>query len=206
MSKNKKLEMDTFKKDVVGGSVIGLVASIMAFFVLFNLNLGITPLLAPLVLVPLCLLGIFVARFLSQYIPFFYKFGKFGEVGGLNWLIDMGVLNILILITGFSAGIYFSIFKGISFTAAATNSYFWNKFWVFDKNKTKDVGAEVGKFTVSTLTGLLFNVIIASAALYLSKGFFVGLDSAMLANLAAVIGSLSAMVLNFILYKFWVFK
>ncbi len=199
-------KMDSFKKDLIGAAIIGAGATVFAYVILSNLNVSNTYLLASLVFLPLCVVGILVGRFLSKYLAIMYKFVKFGEVGGLNWLVDLGVLNILIMITGFSTGIYFSVFKGISFVVSATNSYFWNKNWVFDKSKTKDVGKEVGKFGVSTISGLVFNVLVASLILYFGKNVLSGFDDKNWANIAAVGGSLSAMIFNFVLYKFWVFK
>lgn len=198
--------MDSLKKDLTGTAIIGVAAAVFAFVILSNLDVSKAYLWASLAFLPLCVVGILVGRFLSKYLAIMYKFVKFGEVGGLNWLVDLGVLNILIMITGFSTGIYFSVFKGISFVVSATNSYFWNKNWVFDKTKTKEVGKEVGKFGISTISGLIFNVLVATLILYFGKNVLTGLGDKNWANVAAIGGSLSAMIFNFVLYKFWVFK
>lgn len=204
--KDTKLVFDSLKKDLSGGIIIGILASIFAMIIANNVGSKISNILIFLVLFSMCVIGIFVGRFLGKFKEFFYKFVKFGEVGGLNWLTDLGVLNILILLTGFSTGIYYSLFKGVSFLFSAVNSYFWNKLWVFDKNKTKNVGKEVGKFSISTLTGMFFNIGVATLVLLISKNLLTGVGDTGLANIAAIAGSLSAMLLNFVLYRFWVFK
>lgn len=200
-----KTKMNPLKKDLYAAFAIGILASIFASIVVKSLNINIPLTFVVIGFTVLCIAGIFVARFLGQKIPIIYNFGKFGEAGGLNWLVDFGILNLLILITGINSGIYFSVFKGVSFTASATNSYFWNKFWVFEKGKSK-APQEVTKFILATVTGMIFNVLIASIIRFVGPGLFVGIEGNVWANIAAGVGSLTAMLLNFVLYKFWVFK
>jgi putative flippase GtrA len=200
-----KVEMNSLKKDLVAASIIGLAAGFLATFVASNLNIAIPAYLIVVGFFVLCVIGIFVARFAGKYVPFIYSFGKFGETGGLNWLVDFGVLNLLIMLTGINSGLLYSVFKGTSFIASNTNSYLWNKFWVFEKGKNKKVGSELTKFVVASILGLLLNVAIASLARTIGPNFF-ELDGTVWANVAAAVGSITAMLFNFVLYKFWVFK
>ncbi|NIT12920.1 MAG: hypothetical protein GTN99_01340, partial [Candidatus Dadabacteria bacterium] len=75
------------------------------------------------------------------------QFGKFIAVGQSNAAIDIGVLNLLIIITSIDSGIYFSIFKGVSFTLAVINSFLWNKFWSFDSKEKDGMAGQFVKFT-----------------------------------------------------------
>ena len=61
----------------------------------------------------------------------FYQFSKFFLVGGMNVLIDLGILSLLIVLFKIDKGLWYSAFKGFSFLLAAVNSYFWNKLWTF---------------------------------------------------------------------------
>lgn len=210
----KSNEIAPLRVDLTASGILGTLAGIFAAIVASNLGLvgqtffGVT---ASVYLIFgfflfLCVVGILVSRFIGKYIPFVYKFGKFGEAGGLNWLVDMGVLNLLILFTGFSTGIYFIVFKGVSFIVSATNSYFWNKLWVFRGHKKQKETKEVTKFFGATTLGLIFNVTLAGTIAFMGPRVFAGIDSKVWANLATVTGSLGAMIFNFILYKIWVFK
>ncbi len=194
----------TFRKDLIGATIIGFAAAGLSLIVLKNLELEISYLVPFLFFPFLTIAGIFVGRLLGNKIPILYKFVKFGEAGGLNWLVDFGVLNLLIMITGISAGLVYSLFKGASFVVATVNSYGWNRLWVFE-SKSKDTGNEITRFLVITILGLGINVAIASAIVFAGPKI-AELDSKIWANAAAAVGSLVAMGWNFIMYKFWVFK
>lgn len=214
MSANGNITTSSFKVDFVAASLVGILASIFASISLYNLDffgkkvLGIEVSLITLFLffISFCLFGIIVARVLGKKIPLIYKFGKFGEAGGLNWLVDLGIVNLLIIITGFNAGIYFAIYKGVSFIIAAGNSYLWNKFWVFQGAKKQKSINEVGKFAIATTSGMLINVFLASAISLIGPIILADISGNSWANIATVVGSLTAMIYNFIIYKVWVFK
>ena len=210
----KANELAPLRFDLTASGLLGSLAGIFAAIVASNLGfvgktyLGITVSVYLVfgLFLALCVVGIIAARIVGKYVPFIYNFVKFGEAGGLNWLVDLGIVNLLILFTGFSAGIYFVIFKGISFLVAATNSYFWNKIWVFWGHKKQDETKQVTKFSIATLLGLVFNVALAGVIAYFGPQVFSGIDSKLWANLATIVGSLGAMLFNFTLYKIWVFK
>lgn len=205
MSKTET-KIDPLKRDLGGAAIIGVLASIFAFIVVTNLGWSIPWIILFLGFTGLTVLGIVVTRLVGSKAPLIYKFGKFGEAGGLNWITDFGILNLLIMLTGINGGLYFSVFKGISFVGASTNSYFWNKFWVFEKGNTKKVAAELTKFAVSVTLGLVVNVLIASAIRFVGPNVIANIEGNLWANIAAAIGSLTAMVFSFAMFKLWVFK
>ncbi|MCH8987154.1 GtrA family protein [Patescibacteria group bacterium] len=130
----------------------------------------------------------------------FVQIAKFLLIGGFNTLIDLGVLNILILATGITSGLGFSLFKGTSFLAAVLNSYFWNKRWTF--RSQKDVFLQF--FTISAI-GFVLNVGAASLVVNVLTPQF-GLSEQLWANVGAITGTLVVMTWNFLGYKFIVFK
>jgi len=210
----KAKELAPFKFDLTASGLLGTIAGIFAAIVASNLGLigktffGVTLSVYQVFgfILVLCVVGIIIARLLGKKWPFIYNFGKFGEAGGLNWLVDLGIVNLLILFTGLSTGIYFIIFKGISFIVASTNSYFWNKLWVFWGHKKQDETKQVTKFASATTLGLIFNITLAGAIAFFGPKVYTGIDSKVWANLATIVGSLGAMLFNFTLYKIWVFK
>lgn len=201
MAKQKEA---TFKKDLIGSIIIGFAAALLSLIVIKNLEIKISFIYPFLVFPFLTIAGIFFGRFIGKKIPILYKFVKFGEAGGLNWLVDFGVLNMLIMLTSISTGIFYSVFKGISFVVATFNSYFWNRMWVFE-SKNKDTTKEIFKFLIITLIGLGINVATASLIVFFGPKLTV-LEPKIWANIGAAVGSLVAMGWNFIMYKFWVFK
>jgi putative flippase GtrA len=205
-TKTKENNMTSLKTDLLAALTIGVIAGLLSPIVAKSNHINISAVILFVVFVVLCVTGIVVARFAGKYIPVVYKLGKFGETGGLNWLVDLGVVNLLILVTGISTGLYFTLFKAVSFTVAVTNSYFWNKFWVFKGAAKQDEKTEVGKFITASLVGLAFNVTLASAIAFIGFRAMPSLTTVTWANLGVVFGSLGAMLFNFVLYKAWVFK
>lgn len=198
--------MGDLKKDYKASLIIGAVAA--ALSVIMVKNFGIENLLiyigVALVLLVLPLAGIFVARLVGKKAISLYQFIKFAETGGLNTFVDLGVLNFLILITGFTAGLYYSIFKATSFVAAVLNSYFWNKHWVFEsKAKGKSEEKEFAKFVLVSIGGFIINVAVASLIVALAKDSTQG--PKIIANVAAAIAFILTMAWNFLGYKVVVF-
>ncbi len=130
---------------------------------------------------------------------------KFVLVGIINTVIDLGVLNILILASGISAGLGYSIFKGISFTAAVVNSYFLNRSWTFRRGATNKTQKEFFQFFIASVIGFVINVSAASFVVNLIGPQF-GIGAKLWANVGAILATLTAMFWNFLAYKFIVFK
>ncbi len=210
----KKNVLSPLKLDLGASALLGTIAGSFASITLANLAvlgtviLGIT-ISAPLIIggfIIVCMVGVLVGRLLAKYLPIMYNFVKFGEAGGQNWLVDMGIVNLLILLTGVSTGLYFAVFKGISFLVAATNSFFWSKLWVFRGSAKQDQKKEVGKFAAATILGMGINIALAYSITLVGPTLYSGIDPKLWANIATICGSLSAMIFNFVLYKLWVFK
>lgn len=141
---------------------------------------------------------------MKNYLLLFRQFTKFAAVGFLNAAVDFGVLNLLIFITGIPSGIYFSVFKAVSFTIASVNSYIWNRLWVFG-SKEKKTGKEFAQFLTVSVIGAVINVGAASFVVnYITPQF--GLGPKLWANVGAVAGAAAGLFWNFLGYKFVVFK
>ena len=132
------------------------------------------------------------------------QIGRFLVIGVLNTLIDLGVLNGLILL--FDSGIntyLYLVFKTISFLAAVTNSYYFNKNWTFN-SKASDRTNFIYFIFVSVI-GLIINVITATAIFNLLTAL--NLNHILFSiNVGAIIGTAVVLIWNFIGYKFFVFK
>ena len=200
-------KMGTIKKDYAASLIIGVASAALSVIMVSNFGIKsplvyLTVIVALLVLPPL---GVLIARLIGKKSHGLYQFIKFAETGGLNTFVDFGVLNFLILITGFSAGLYYSVFKGISFTAAVINSYFWNKHWVFEsKEKGKKEEKEFLKFVLVSISGFVINVSVASLIVYLAHGM-TSPSPKIIANGAAAFAFILTMAWNFLGYKLLVF-
>jgi putative flippase GtrA len=195
------------KKDLLLVTIIGGAVGILVQPMIQNLVSSPTSFIRVgaffgfLILAPLALT---IAYFLSKILPVLYQFAKFGAVGALNSFIDFGILNLLIFLFSIGSGLWFSIFKAISFLCATTNSYFWNKYWTFESSNKPKV-SEAAKFYTIAIIGGFLNVSVASLIFSgINRPEYISVN--LWANVAALGGILSAFIWNFLGYKFVVFK
>lgn len=204
--------MKNFKKsDIIASLIIAEADALLLLFILKTMEVELPSILdpflrfLPLILPVLALVYILVGSFFKEKFSAIYQLFKFTLTGSLNTFIDFAVLNLLMNAFLITSGWYFSFFKIISFSCAAVNSYFWNKFWTFQKKETKIGTKEFSQFYLITGISLLLNVGIASLVVNVIGTQF-GLTETLWANVGAFIGVLGAFIWNFLGYKFIVFK
>ncbi len=199
--------MNTYKNDFYLVSIIGFLVGWLMLLPVKNLGFTVTPLLIAGIVIGCSVfapVALVVLKLLGKFWPVLEQFGKFAAVGTLNTLLDLGVLNLFILLTDISVGVTYSGFKAVSFLVATTNSYFWNKFWTF-QSATSVTGKEYGRFLLFTLIGTAVNVSVASLVVNV-VGAPQGVNPKLWANIGALIGVLVSFMLNFLNYRFVVFK
>ena len=132
----------------------------------FKLKLAIIPIF--LIGTPLSLT---ICHIISKKISVIWQLAKFVVTGVLNVLVDFSVLVILIflfrnylainssdILLGIGASItFYSLYKAISFIVANINSYYWNKYWTFQKKDGKQT--EFIQFFVVSIVGFIINVV-----------------------------------------------
>ena len=195
------------KKDYYLVAIIGFLVGWLVLLPAKNIGLGISPIFISASVLGLTVfapVALFILKRLSQIWPIFEQFGKFAAVGTLNTFLDLGILNLLMLVTGIYSGLFFTGFKAISFIVGTTNSYFWNKFWTFGSKLPVTI-SEYARFGAFTLVGIAINVTVASLVVNII-GIPSGIDPRIWANIGAIIAVFSAMFWNFLTYKKIVFK
>lgn len=131
---------------------------------------------------------------------------KFAVVGVVNTGVDLVIFKILRVSTGLgTSGIYFSLFKAISFLFAATNSYFMNKYWTFTGHQEKKRSIEVQQFLTITIIGWVINVVSSTAFVHSVPPHF-GLSADQWASVAALFGTAIGLLWNFLGFRLFVFK
>lgn len=199
-SKNMK------RSDIISALVIGEIIAVFSIFILKTWGKFFDLAWFLLIVLPLlALFALYITHLLGRKFPAIFQFGKFASVGLANFGVDLGILNILMLISGIAGGVFYSLFKGISFIVATIHSYFWNKFWTFRKKETKEMGKESLQFFVVSLIGLVINVSAASLVVNLI-GVQWGFSAEIWGSMGAVAGSIAGLTWNFLGYKFIVFK
>src|SRR3989344_5616369 len=108
--------------------------------------------------------------------------------------------NFLFIIFAIMAPASLYIFYLLS---AKTNSYFWNRFWTFQHKKTTNTKTEYAQFLVVSLIGFLVNITAFSLVFFFRP---TGVSEALWGTIGVVCGTVAGLAVNFVGYKFFVFK
>lgn len=81
------------------------------------------------------------------------SFLRFATVGGLGTLTDVAVLNLLRFVFGWPI----LVANTISIGAAILQNYWLHRLWTFADRPRREVKAQLAKFTVTSLIGLLLS-------------------------------------------------
>ncbi len=119
---------------------------------------------------------------------------KFGFVGALGTIINLGLLYVLVEF----GGLHKILSSAIAIEIAIINNFLFNHFWTFKNNKKKKS---------FVLRGLQFNL-ASLGTIAINMGVFILLTKyySVYYLLAQFIGIVVAFILNFLLSKHWVFK
>jgi len=205
--------MNSFRFRTIDAIIILILGEIVgaAFFAIarvqeetigaFIATIPVPPALLFFVGVPVgALAALWAAYKVSGKLPFLPQIAKFVAVGVSNTAIDWGLLNLLLAPLGLGTTT-FALAKGFSFAVATLNSFFWNKYWTFEKKQTAGAGREAALFYLFTAVGLGINV--GAATLFKVLGpdtkFWAGI-------LAPGFATLISAVWNFLSYKLVVFR
>lgn len=128
-------------------------------------------------------------------------FLKFGVVGLVALVVDVGFFNLLLL-GGVSNNTFMPIFAKITSVALSTVvAWLGNRFWTFRTTKRKRFMLELMEYSIVALGGM----IIAVGCLWVSH-YVLGFTSTFADNVSAnVIGLVLATAFRYLLNRYWVF-
>ncbi len=201
------MKRSDFWAALVIGAAVGLLSQPILANVAGQFHLALTPARRAAVFLGFTAfapLALSVLYLLSRFVRVLYQFGKFAAVGTLNSFVDVGVLNLEIILFG-APGVWgYRIFKSISFLCSTTNSYAWNKFWTFEAHEPVNA-AQAVKFYAAAAVGFLLNVSVAS---YVFSGVArpAGVSANVWANVGALAGIAASFLWDFLAYKYLVFR
>lgn len=122
---------------------------------------------------------------------------KFGVVGLVGYVVDVGLFNLLRL-SAFDEPI---VPKIISVSVAVLVTWFGNRYWTFRDHRRANYLLELGEFAAVALGGLLIGLL----CLWVSH-YVLGFDNLVADNIAAnVVGLALGTAFRFFLYRFWVY-
>jgi putative flippase GtrA len=128
---------------------------------------------------------------------------KFGVVGILGMILDVGIFNLLLVGT-FGTGHFYSTAIGaklISTTIAIVFNWIGNRYWTFRENRRSRVWLELIEYAIVSVGGLA----IAEACIWFTH-HVLGQTSLLATNIAAnVVGLVLGTAFRFVLYRYWVY-
>jgi putative flippase GtrA len=129
-----------------------------------------------------------------------HEIAKFGIIGMISFVIDVGLFNLL-LFGGGPMNDKPLTAKAVSVAVATTFAYFGNRFWTFRHRGRTNMGREYILFFL--LNGVA--MVIALTCLWISH-YLLGLDTALADNISAnVVGLVLGTLFRFWSYRKWVF-
>jgi len=194
------------KKDLLFVFILSEIIALFLSFVLSVNNFNLFPIWILFIILPILAIVVnFIAYFIGKKIPVIFQLAKYLTVGIANTLVDLGILSLLILVSGIAQGITYSVFKGISFVIAVIHSYFWNKSWTFGTVKVTKTKQEFSRFFIISAIGFAINVGAASLVVNV-VGVHFGISKELWATIGAATGSVVGLAWNYLGYKLIVFK
>ncbi|KAB8129363.1 GtrA family protein [Gracilibacillus oryzae] len=132
-----------------------------------------------------------------------FQFLQFGIIGVGNALIDIGTLNLLLLLFYTDDRMLLLVYNTISYSLAVANSYFWNASVTFNRTSEGSNYQRIGFFIQALISLGISNIV------------FIGLNSLMewlgvlnwlRYNLAKGLAMLLSSLASFFMVKYYVFK
>jgi putative flippase GtrA len=139
----------------------------------------------------------------------FSRFLKFSFVGVIGAIVDFGTFNLLTALGHINS----ILASGLSFSAAVTSNFLWNRYWTYPDSRSKPVRRQAFQFAVVNLIGLT----IRTPVFALSEGFFIrwapslplplAFDPVQLGrNLALALAVIIVLFWNFAVNRFWTYS
>jgi putative flippase GtrA len=88
------------------------------------------------------------------------RFIKFAIVGTIGFVIDTGVLSLLVFVARLDTDNERLVAKAISFTLAVISNFTWNRLWTYPESRSKALHKQLGQFFVLNVIGLLINLLV----------------------------------------------
>ena len=127
---------------------------------------------------------------------------KFGFVGGVAYIVDTGLFNLLVYGPSTVLLDHPTVAKVISASVATLVAWLGNRYWTFSATRGSTPARELAMFVLVNVGGVL----VAVATLWFSY-YVLGLTSPVAVNISAnVVGVGLGTIFRYVCYRFWVFN
>lgn len=137
------------------------------------------------------------------------RFLKFCVVGVIGFVVDFGIMNLLLHFTGNAR-----LASTVSFIAAVISNFIWNRYWTYPDSREKPLMQQLGQFFLINVIGLgirylLFLTIdqpIIDLAKRVLPADFIISPSVLGHNITMVIAVFIVMMWNFFANRLWTYN
>jgi len=137
--------------------------------------------------------------------PELTRFLKFSVVGAVGAIVDFGTFNLLHTRFG-AAAVPASV---LSFTAAVTSNFIWNRYWTYPDSRSKPLRRQALQFVLVSLIGLAVRTPVFALLLGPGTRLAAGLREILPASAAgldpAILGGNLALAAAVVIVLFWNF-
>jgi putative flippase GtrA len=132
----------------------------------------------------------------------FWQFLRYCLVGGANTVIDLLVLNVLLWRFPPNNVQVLALYNSIAYTSGALSSFFFNKYWTFQRGQ-KTTSREVVRFVIS----LFLEVIYSSILVWLAGKALQPLitNVTLWGNASKLVAIVVGTVISYSFMRFWIF-
>lgn len=135
--------------------------------------------------------------------PHFREFIQFIMVGGMNAVLDIGSLNIILLIWPTTDDRLLIIYNSLAYLLAIINSYFWNSRLTFRSYAQKDI-REKTYFFIQAAISLIISNLTFLGTIHVLMDF--RLSVWVIQNISKVLAMAIPSLASFLFMKYFVFR
>lgn len=139
----------------------------------------------------------------------FTRFVKFCVVGAVGAVVDFGTFNLLAIVLG----MWTIPASALSFIAAVTSNFLWNRYWTYPDSRSKPIGRQATQFAAVNLVGLMIRTPIFAGSEALLRRALPGLpipaalqSAAIASNLALAVAVVVVLFWNFAVNRLWTYS
>jgi putative flippase GtrA len=137
------------------------------------------------------------------------RFLRFLVVGALGAVVDFGAFNLLTNLTRIDA----VIASMISFSAAVTSNFLWNRYWTYPDSRTKHISQQLIQFFLINIIGLAIRTplfaFLEPRMITLAENYAAGIPLKSVTighNLSLAIAVGVVLLWNFFANRFWTYS
>lgn len=132
------------------------------------------------------------------------KYAQFSVVGGSNALVDIGVLNLLLLVSPAYSPELLVLYNAAALVLSNANSYLWNTMWTF-RQQSHHGARQVGLFSgQAALHAAVEGLLLWLIAHWLAAN--TGLSPLVGANAGKVVAMVTGSTMSFVFLRYFVFQ